>query len=151
MQAALDEAKIAGECGEIPIGAVIVRDGEIIGRGHNMVETDNDPTHHAEIMAIRDACSRTGYKRLTGCTMYVTCEPCHMCAGAMVLARLDRAVIGTMDPKAGAAGSLSNVLQDMRLNHRMEIETGVLADECAAIMKDFFRQLRTKRSEDISK
>ena len=144
------EAEISEKLGEVPIGAVIVKDGEIVGRGHNLTETTKDPTAHAEMIAIRDAAKHLGGWRLTGCEMYVTCEPCSMCAGAMVWSRIEKVHIGTMDPKAGAAGSVLNVLQEPKLNHRVEIETGMMQEECSEILKRFFKGLRQKNkpSED---
>lgn len=144
MGLALEEAKAAAAVGEIPVGAVIVRDGDVIGRGHNRRELDNDPTAHAEVVAIRDASKRLGAWRLTGTTLYVTIEPCPMCAGALVLARIDRLVYGAPDPKAGATGTLYNIVQDSRLNHRMEVEAGVLEDECRSVMQQFFRERRRR-------
>lgn len=145
---ALAEAEKAAALGEVPVGAVIEKDGVIIGRGHNLTETLKDPTAHAEMLAIRQAAETLGGWRLTGCSIYVTCEPCTMCAGAMIWARLDKAYIGTMDPKGGACGSVFNVLAETRLNHQIEVETGILQDECSAIMKEFFRELRIKKSEE---
>ena len=142
MEEALREAKKAAAMGEIPVGAVIVKEGEIIARGHNRTETDKDPTAHAEMIAIRAAAKALGGWRLPGCTMYVTLEPCSMCAGAIVWARLQRLVIGAMDPKAGACGSVFNIVQDPRLNHRVDVETGCMQEACAELMKSFFRQLR---------
>lgn len=150
MKEALIEAKKALSIDEIPIGAVIVKDGEIVGRGHNCAETALDPTCHAEILAIKDACKNLGVWRLSGCSMYVTTEPCSMCAGAIVLARIDKLFIGTEDPKAGACGSLFNIPNDPRLNHRVEIERGILKEECSILLKDFFKELRKKhKSEEI--
>lgn len=148
---AINEAKKAMTIDEIPIGAVIVKDGEIIGRGHNCVESHKDPTCHAEILAIKDACKSLDAWRLSGCEMYVTTEPCSMCAGAIVLARIDRLYIGTLDPKAGACVSLNNITNDSRLNHRVDVEVGVLQEECSALLKTFFRNLRerSKKSEDM--
>ena len=145
MKTALSEAALAAAEGEVPVGAVIVKDGEILARAHNLTETLNDPTAHAEVLAIREAASKLGWARLTGCTMYVTVEPCAMCAGAIVWARIEELVIGTMDPKAGACGSLMVIPEDERLNHRVNIRRGMLADECAGIMKDFFAQRRRER------
>jgi tRNA(adenine34) deaminase len=145
MKTALSEAALAAAEGEVPVGAVIVKDGEILARAHNLTETLNDPTAHAEVLAIREAASKLGWARLTGCTMYVTVEPCAMCAGAIVWARIEELVIGTMDPKAGACGSLMDIPEDERLNHRVNIRRGMLADECAGIMKDFFAQRRRER------
>ncbi|MBQ2747703.1 MAG: tRNA adenosine(34) deaminase TadA [Firmicutes bacterium] len=145
---ALKEAQKAAELGEIPVGAVIERDGVIVGRGHNLTETTKDPTTHAEMIAIREAAKTLGGWRLLGCNMYVTCEPCSMCAGAMVWARIKKVYIGTMDPKGGACGSVFNIPQEPRLNHQIEIETGLMQEECATIMKNFFKELRTKKSEE---
>lgn len=148
MLEAFKEAEKALSLGEIPIGAVIEKDGVIIGRGHNKTETDKDPTAHAEMIAIRDAAGKLGGWRLLGCRMYVTTEPCSMCAGAIVLARIQTVFIGTMDRKTGACGSLSNILQDERLNHYVQIETGIMQQECEKIMKSFFQKLRKKKSEE---
>ena len=147
MVEALKEAQIAAEAGEVPVGAVIVRDGEIISRGHNMTETLKDPTAHAEMLAIRKACEELGGWRLTGCQMFVTTEPCSMCAGAIVWSRIEKLYIGTMDPKAGACGSVFNIPQDERLNHFVDIETGLMKEQCALIMKDFFRKLRNNNKD----
>jgi len=144
MQEALKEANAAAAEGEVPIGAVIVRGGEIIARAHNRTEQAKDPTAHAEILAIREAAARLGGWRLPGCSMYVTVEPCSMCAGAIVWSRIERLYIGAMDPKAGACGSLYNIPCDSRLNHNVEIETGLMGEECSRLMKDFFRKLRTE-------
>ena len=148
MSEALEEAKKAAAEGEVPIGAVIVKDGEIIGRGHNRVETLKDPTEHAEMAAIRMASSRLGGWRLIGCDMYVTAEPCSMCAGAIVWSRIEKLYIGTPDPKAGACGSIFNIPQDPRLNHFTEKEIGLMQEECSGILKDFFKNLRKKKSEE---
>ncbi len=142
MRLALTEAEKAAELGEIPVGAVIVQDGSVIGRGGNRVETLKDPTAHAEIIAIGAACETTGYERLIDTVIYVTLEPCAMCAGAITLARIPRLVFGAVDPKTGACGSLFDICRDRRLNHVVEIESGVLAFECSAIMREFFRNLR---------
>ena len=144
MEEALQEARKAAAEGEVPIGAVIVREGEIIARAHNKTEQDKDPTAHAEMLAIREAANHLGGWRLTGCSMFVTTEPCSMCAGAIVWSRIEKLYIGTMDPKAGACGSLMNIPQDSRLNHYVEIETGLMREECAGLMKDFFRKLRSE-------
>lgn len=148
MQAAFEEAKKAAAMGEVPIGAVIVRDGEIIARGHNRTESDRDPTAHAEMIAIREASKVLGGWRLLGCQMFVTTEPCSMCAGAIVWARIEKLYIGTMDPKSGACGSVFNIPQDSRLNHFTEIETGLMQEKCSCLMKDFFKQLRKRNSEE---
>lgn len=151
MEEALNEAKKAYELGEVPIGAVIEKDGVIIGRGHNMTETAKDPTAHAEMIALRQAAQTLGGWRLLGCSMYVTTEPCSMCAGAIVWARIEKLYIGTMDPKGGACGSVFNIPQEPRLNHYVEIETGIMQQECQEILKTFFRELRKKRAEERNK
>jgi tRNA(adenine34) deaminase len=143
MEAALAEARKAAEAGEVPIGAVAVHDGGIIGRGQNRVLRDNDPTAHAEIVALREAAVALGNYRLNGCTLYVTLEPCAMCAGAMIQARIDRLVYAADDPKAGAAGSVLAVLNHPRLNHQMQIQPGLLADEAGDLLRGFFRERRT--------
>ena len=148
MKEALAEAKKAAAAGEVPVGAVIVKDGEIIGRGHNETETAKDPTAHAEMIAIRQAAKNLGGWRLTGCTMYVTTEPCSMCAGAIVWSRISRLFIGTMDPKSGACGSVFNIPQESRLNHFVEIETGLMQEECSSLMKSFFKELRKRKREE---
>lgn len=145
MQIALDEARIAAEEGEVPIGAVVVHDGEVIARAHNRRETDADPSAHAEFRAMLEAARALGRWRLTGCTVYVTVEPCLMCAGLMVNARIDRCVYGAADPKGGAVGTLFDVSDDPRLNHSFRVTPGVCADECAQVMRDFFKA-RRKRS-----
>jgi len=142
MNKALDEAYEAYELDEVPIGAVIVKDGRIIAKGYNRKEVSLDTTNHAEIMAIKEASKNLKNWRLTGCTMYVTVEPCPMCAGAIVNSRITELVIGTMDPKGGACGSLYNIVEDDRLNHRVEVRRGILEEECSNIMKDFFKKLR---------
>lgn len=144
MREALNEARIAASLGEVPVGCVIVRDGVIIARGHNLTETQKDPTVHAEMNALRDAAKVLGGWRLPGCSAYVTCEPCSMCAGAMVWARIEELYIGADDPKAGACGSVVNVAENPGFNHEIEVHRGILKDECAAVMKEFFRELRTK-------
>jgi tRNA(adenine34) deaminase len=151
MREALREAAKAAEAGEIPIGAIVEKDGTVIGRGRNRTEADKDPTAHAEMEAIRQAAKTLGGWRLTGCRVYVTTEPCAMCAGALVLARVDKVYIGALNAKGGACVSLYELLRDDRLNHRVETETGVLRDECERIMKDFFARLRAEKralSED---
>jgi tRNA(adenine34) deaminase len=144
MQEALAEARRAAEIGEVPVGAVVVREGEILGRGHNRREVDGDPLAHAEVLAIRQAAERMGGWRLSGCAMYVTLEPCAMCAGALVLARIERLVYGAADPKAGWCGSLGDLVRDERLNHRLKVTEGVLVDECAALLRGFFAALRRR-------
>ena len=142
LEAALAEARAAEDDGEVPVGAVVVFRGRVIGRGRNRVEATQDPTAHAEIIAIGAASQALKSWRLDDATLYVTLEPCHMCAGAAVLARLSRLVYGARDPKAGACGSLAMVPQDLRLNHRVEVVSGVLADECGALLAQFFKKRR---------
>ncbi|MDF2572882.1 MAG: tadA [Sporomusa sp.] len=142
MGLALVEAKQAYDLGEVPIGAVLVIDQQVVASAHNMREIWHDATAHAEVIAIREACKVLSRWRLTGATLYVTIEPCPMCAGAIVMSRIDRLVYGSPDYKAGAVESLFNVVQNPALNHRLEVTSGVRADECTAIMKDFFRQRR---------
>jgi len=142
MQAALDEARAAGEAGEVPIGAVVVREGVIVARGQNRVLRDVDPTAHAEMVALRAAAAAVGNYRLNGCTLYVTLESCAMCAGAMTHARLERLVFAADDPKAGACGSVLEVLNHPRLNHQMQVEQGILAEESAELLRGFFRERR---------
>lgn len=142
MKEALKEAKKAYDLDEVPVGAVVVKDGEIIGRGYNLRETEKDPTLHAEIVAIRQAADKIKSWRLTGCEIYVTIEPCPMCAGAIIQARIDRLIFGAQDIKAGCAGSLYNLLQDVRFNHRVEIIEGILEEECRSIIQSFFRSKR---------
>ncbi len=143
MRIALDEAADAATAGEVPVGAIVVRDGEVIARAGNAMITAGDPTAHAELVAIRSAAAATGDPRLTGCTLYVTLEPCAMCAGAMVLARVDRVVFGAWDNKAGMAGSVGDLLRHHQLNHRPEVEGGVCADECGALLTTFFQAKRS--------
>ena len=142
MAEALAEARRAAAMGEVPIGAVVVRGEEVVGRGHNRREVDGDPLAHAELLAIREAARTCTGWRLTGCTMYATLEPCPMCAGALVASRIERLVYGAADPKAGFCGSLGNLTQDPRLNHRLEVSSGVLAEESAALLRGFFGGLR---------
>jgi tRNA(adenine34) deaminase len=142
MRLALDEARSSIDAGDVPVGAVIARGDEVLAAAGNARERLGDPTAHAEMLVLRDAARRTGSWRLEGCTLVVTLEPCAMCAGAIVLARLDRVVFGAADPKAGFAGSLGDLLRDPRLNHRVELTSGVLADECGAMLRDFFRSRR---------
>ena len=145
MQEALNEAMKAYELKEIPIGAVVVRNGEIVGRGHNLKETLKDATLHAEISAIKDACKNLGGWRLPGCTMYVTLEPCSMCAGALVNARVERLVIGARDLKTGACGSVLNIAQMEKLNHQIELSFGVMEVECSTLLSQFFSELRKSK------
>ncbi len=142
MGEALAEADKAARIGEVPIGAVIVYEEKIIARAHNLKETTGDPTAHAEILALRTAAQLRQGWRLSGATLYTTLEPCPMCAGAMVMARIGRLVYGAKDPKAGSAGTLMNIVQDERFNHKVEITSGVLATECGNILKEFFRERR---------
>jgi tRNA(adenine34) deaminase len=146
MREAIAEAEKAKQLGEVPIGAVVVKDGAIIGRGHNLRETTFDPTAHAEMIAIREASRELGAWRLLDCTLYVTLEPCPMCAGALIQGRIRKVVYGTTDPKAGCAGTLMNLLQEPRFNHETELVSGVLQEECAMLLTDFFRQLRKRRT-----
>ena len=144
MKQAIKQAKKAYAIDEVPIGCIIVRDedGKVIARGYNRRNTDKNTLSHAELNAIRKASKKLGDWRLEGCTMYVTLEPCQMCAGALVQSRIDRVVVGCMNPKAGCAGSILNLLQMPEFNHQVELETGVLEEECSQMMKDFFRELR---------
>jgi tRNA(adenine34) deaminase len=142
MRAAIREAQASGAKDEVPIGAVIVHQGQIIGRGHNQVEALQDATAHAEILSIGAASNALGSWRLNECTMYVTLEPCAMCAGAIILARVGRLVYGALDPKAGACGSMLDVIHEPRLNHRVQVENGILAEECGVLLRDFFRKKR---------
>ena len=147
MQQALAEAARAAELGEVPIGAVIVKDGEVIGRGYNLRETSNDPTTHAEMIAIREAADHIGHWRLLDTTLYVTLEPCVMCMGAIILARIPRLVYSCRDPRVGAAGSIYDFSRDERFNHRVEVTEGVLADECSALLSGFFQDIRAKKKQ----
>jgi tRNA(adenine34) deaminase len=142
MEAALAEARQAGEAGEVPIGVVVVDEGAILARGQNRVLRDMDPTAHAEIVALREAAALLGNYRLNGCTLYVTLEPCAMCAGAMTHARIDRLVFAAADPKAGAAGSVLTVINHPQLNHQMVVEQGVAAEDSAELLRSFFRERR---------
>ncbi len=141
MQIALEEARAAAAVGDVPVGAVIVRDGAIVGRGRNRRELDRDPTAHAEVVALRDA-ARTLAQWRVDATLYVTQEPCPMCAGALVNARVARLVYGCPNPKAGAVKTLYSIVEDPRLNHRVEVVSGVRADECAEVLREFFAELR---------
>jgi tRNA(adenine34) deaminase len=147
MRQALAEAKLALKKDEVPVGAVVVYEDKIIGRGHNQVETLKDPTAHAEIIAVGAAAGYLGSWRLSEATLYVTLEPCSMCAGALVLSRIDRLVFGTKDPKAGACGSLFNLVQDPRLNHQVQVEAHVLEDECSRMLQAFFEKVRRRDAE----
>ena len=145
MRHALREAERALQNCDVPIGAIAVKQGEIIGRGHNRKEADKDPTAHAEIIAIRQAGQALGSWRLDDVTLYCTLEPCAMCAGAMVLARLPRLVYAAIDPKAGAAGSIADITRHHKLNHRLQVERGLFAEEAATLIREFFRQLRADK------
>jgi tRNA(adenine34) deaminase len=145
MDAALALARSAARTGDVPVGAVVIsRSGEVLGRGSNAREATGDPTAHAEILALREASARLGTWRLDGCTLVVTLEPCTMCAGALVLARVARLVLGAWDPKAGAAGSVRDVVRDARLNHRVEVVGGVREAECGDLLRDYFTGLRQR-------
>ncbi len=148
MRIAIDQAKIAEENGDVPIGAVIVHKNQIIAKAYNQREQLQDPTAHAEIIALTQAAAALENWHLNGCTMYVTLEPCPMCAGALVLSRMDKLVYGCDDPKTGAVKSLYNIVTDNRLNHRLEVVSGVLADECTKQLQDFFRRRRGENEED---
>lgn len=142
MELALAEARMAAEAGEVPVGALVISNGEVIGRAGNRNLRDHDPAAHAEILALRQAARHLGNHRLTGCTLYATIEPCAMCAGAIIHARIARLVYGAKDPKAGAAGSILDVINHPRLNHKTEVVSGVLEDRCSEILQDFFRRRR---------
>jgi len=142
MRIALEEARAAAEAGDVPVGAVVARGEEVLGRSGNARERDQDPTAHAEILALRQAAGVLGSWHLEGCALYVTLEPCAMCSGALVLARVDRLVFGALDPKAGFAGSLGDLVRDPRLNHAVEVTSGVLQDECGEVLRLFFRDRR---------
>jgi tRNA(adenine34) deaminase len=148
MLEAIKAAQIALEAGDVPIGAVIVKDGRIIARGWNQREQLQDPTAHAEMIALTQASEHVGSWRLYGCTMYVTLEPCTMCAGALILSRIDRVVFACPDPKTGAAGSLYNIFEDPRHNHRVEVQTGVLEEPCSMMLSDFFKIRRKQIAEE---
>lgn len=148
MEQALEQARLAAQAGEVPVGALVIKDGEIIGKGHNRNLLDHDPTAHAEIVALRDAAKHVGNHRLGGCIVYATIEPCAMCAGALIHARVARLVYGASDPKAGAAGSVLQVLNHPGLNHKMEITAGVLVEKCSEILQDFFRRKRERATID---
>lgn len=146
MKTAIEQAKIAEENGDVPIGAVIVYKNQIIGKAYNQREQLNDPTAHAEIIALTQAAAFMESWHLNGCTMYVTLEPCPMCAGALVLSRMDRLVFGCDDPKTGACKSLYNIVQDERLNHRLEVTSGILAEDCSKLLHDFFQRRRIENN-----
>lgn len=148
MKEALKEAKKAYKKEEVPVGAIIVKNGEIIARGHNLKEIKNDTTKHAEIIAIQKASKVLGVWRLEECEMYVTLEPCTMCAGAMINSRIKRVIIGTKDPKSGACGSVLNLFDDYVFNHKVEYKFGVMQEKCEKILKDFFKELREKKRKD---
>ena len=148
MHKAIHQAKRAMELGEVPIGCVIVHEGKIIGRGFNRRLTSHSTLAHAEIIAIRQACRKLGDWRLEGYTMYVTLEPCQMCSGALVQARIDRVIVGAPNPKAGCAGSIRNLLQMKEFNHQVEIVNGVCGEECSALLTNFFRDMRTREREN---
>lgn len=147
MQEAIKEAKKAEGLNEVPIGAIIVKDGEIIARAHNLRETEQLSTAHAELLAIDQACKATGFWRLENTTLYVTLEPCPMCSGAIILSRVERVVYGASDPKGGCAGTLMNLLEDSRFNHQSEVVKGVLEQECGQLLSDFFRRIREKKKQ----
>jgi len=146
MRMAIEAAKIAQDNGDVPIGAVIIHKDQVIAKAYNQREQLNDPTAHAEIIAMTQAAAALESWRLASCTIYVTLEPCPMCAGALVLARIDRLVYGCADPKAGACGSLYNIVQDSRLNHRLDVTSGVLENECSQLLQDFFKLRRTENN-----
>lgn len=151
MEAAYAEALVAEQLGEVPVGAVVVYADQIVGRGHNLRETSNDPTSHAEMIAIRQAAAELKSWRLLDCTLYVTLEPCVMCMGAIILARIPRLVYGCRDPRVGAVGSIYNLAEDDRFNHRVEVTEGVLQQECSQQLSDFFRRLREQKKEQKNK
>ncbi|SIR69005.1 tRNA-adenosine deaminase [Domibacillus enclensis] len=151
MNLAIEEAKKAERLGEVPIGAVIVKNNDVIASGHNLRETTQNAVTHAELLAIEKACEAAGSWRLEGATLYVTLEPCPMCSGAILLSRVERVVYGAVDPKAGCAGTLMNLLDDDRFNHRCEVVPGVLAEECGMMLTQFFRNLRQKKKEQKRK
>lgn len=151
MKEALKEAKKAYEKLEVPVGAVIVKDGKIIARGHNLKETKKDTTKHAEIIAIEKASKKLGAWRLLDCEMYVTLEPCSMCAGAMINSRIQKLYIGALDEKTGAVGSVLNLLEDYKFNHNIEVEKEILKEDCEKILKDFFKNLRKMKNKTNKK
>lgn len=147
MRLAINQGLLASQAGEVPVGALVIKDGEIVGTGFNRNLADKDPTAHAEIVALRQAAARIGNHRLPGCTLICTIEPCAMCAGAMVHARIARLVYGAADPKAGAAGSILDIVRHPRLNHRIEVTAGVLAEHCSQLLKGFFTPRRKGQGE----
>ena len=142
MQQALEQAELASIAGEVPVGAVLVRDGQVISRGFNQPISNHDPSAHAEMMALRAAAQAESNYRLSGTTLYVTLEPCTMCAGAMLHARVERVVFGATDPKTGAAGSVLNVFAEKQINHQTQVEGGIMGDECGQVLRDFFKERR---------
>lgn len=150
MQAALREAQMAYEAGEVPVGCVIVHDGQIIGKAHNQREVLQDPTAHAEVLAITQAAAHIGSWRLEGARLYVTLEPCAMCAGAIILARIDEIHYGAPDPKAGCCGTLMNLLEDKRFNHQPRLHSGLMAQECGGILSAFFQQIRNSKNSSLN-
>ena len=142
MQQALDQAKLAAAAGEVPVGAVLVRDGQVISTGFNQPISHSDPSAHAEMMALRAAAQSESNYRLPGTTLYVTLEPCTMCAGAMLHARVERVVFGATDPKTGAAGSVLNVFSEKQINHQTQVEGGIMGEECGQVLRDFFKERR---------
>jgi tRNA(adenine34) deaminase len=142
MQQALEQAELASIAGEVPVGAVLVRDGQVISRGFNQPISNHDPSAHAEMMALRAAAQAESNYRLPGTTLYVTLEPCTMCAGAMLHARVERVVFGATDPKTGAAGSVLNVFAEKQINHQTQVEGGIMGDECGQVLRDFFKERR---------
>jgi len=150
MQEAVEQAKVAQENGDVPIGCVIVKNGQVIAKGYNQREQLQDPTAHAEIIALTAAAAAVESWRLNGCRMYVTLEPCAMCAGALVLSRMDKLIYGCDDPKTGACGSLYNIVQDERLNHKVEITSGVFAEDCSRQLQKFFARRRGENSNKVN-
>ena len=142
MQQALSQAKLAASAGEVPVGAVLVRDGQVISTGYNQPITNSDPSAHAEMMALRAAAQNESNYRLPGTTLYVTLEPCTMCAGAMLHARVGRVVFGASDPKTGAAGSVLNIFSEKQINHQTQVEGGIMGEECGQLLRDFFKERR---------
>ncbi len=145
MQLAIDQARKAEEIREVPIGAVIVREGEVVASAYNLREADQRAVAHAELLAIDEACRALGTWRLSGCTLYVTLEPCPMCAGAIIQSRIDRVVFGASDPKGGCVGSIYNLLTEPKFNHQCEVEKGIMGEECGEILTSFFKELRRKK------